>query len=644
MKRDFEWVFAEDAENEAETPAPPRSGRVRGPFWFMATAVFAILFLLFFWRSQQQQATQLETALTQRVQATLDEIKAAQAAGDQERFMALLGRDPAWRADQLQPAWQDFYQHDLTATRAHPYQALIQANVTWQENGRSYQRLLFFEDERGVPRLMSPPAGYWGQSRQQPYTWGTLQYGEADEVWREAMATFIEQQLTQLCLAPCPTLTVSLQPHWSETAAPHTIYLPSPRLVALDEQGQPAPAFWELLAERLADRLALTTIHFAVPETAVPLDYERIAADFMAQEPRIQVEIIRLPLPQPLTPIPPFDAIAQTPALDQLQAGQVYDLTPLVESDPTYDTFDYYSQIWAGVWWQERVWLLPQAGQLRLLFYDKGAYAAQELANPSLRWTWEEMAADLTRLDGEKRWGLLDPGPDLLLAYAYNQANCPGRFSTNDCLRPLSACDVLVSHGNLSQIGRIGCDRPLSSAAIIATWHWYLELAAKPGLVATPLDTPHMEREQLLNNWQSAQRQATIWVDEPVNYENRLLLDPLGVVSFPGSGLFDGVTPLWVLGNHISAASKRPYSTWQWLTYLDQQPPNRPRRLVPARHSVAQATGYWGNLPSPLGEAMRTAFPFAQPVHFEEQRLFTREQITAVLNGELAPHEALYEE
>ena len=627
MKRDFEWTFAED---ETEPDSTAASGRVRGPFWFMATAVFLALILLAGWAIGQRRLAQDEAALAEQVAAALNELRAAQANADFDRFMALLDRDPGWRAGHLQPAWQEWYNHDLTVTRAQMHGSLIQANVIWAENGRIHHRLLFFRDERGLPRLSAPDPTYWGTIQQQTFAWGRLHYGEIDAAWADAIGDFIADALAGFCLNPCPNLAIHLQPHWEETAVPHTIHIPSPRLVALDEQGQPTDPFWDLLTDRLADRVAPTTIRFAVPETAVPMDYERIAADFNAQQPRIQVEIVR-----PRFPNHQFDAIAQTPTLSQLQSGQIFDLTPLVHSDPAYDTLDYYAQIWAGVWWQERVWMQPQAAQMRLLFYDRAAYAEQEMAEPHALWTWEELVADLTQLASDDQWGLLDPGADLLLAYAYDQAGCNGRFApqltANDCARPMSACDVLIMQGRFSQIGQGGCARPLAAADVNATWNWYLDLVAVPGLLVTPLDTPQADRESILNNWQSARRQAAIWVDEPVNYEHRLLLAPLGVAGFPGSDLFEGVTPLWVMGSYISAESKRPYATWQWLVYLDGQPPNRPRRLIPARPSMAQASGYWGTLPAPLGQVMRAAFPFARPVHFEERELFSSEAITAVL-------------
>jgi hypothetical protein len=182
MKESFEWTFAEDGV-ETEAEPPPSSGRVRGPFWFVATAVLLTLILLAGWVIGQRRLAQAEAELTQQVQSALDELRTAQTAADFERFMALLDHDPGWRAGQLQPAWREWYSHNLTVTRAQPHGALIQANVAWQENGRSYQRLLFLREERGLPRLSAADPTYWGPTGQAHYAWGTLRYGEIDEPW-----------------------------------------------------------------------------------------------------------------------------------------------------------------------------------------------------------------------------------------------------------------------------------------------------------------------------------------------------------------------------------------------------------------------------------------------------------------------------
>ncbi len=114
-----------------------------------------------------------------------------------------------------------------------------------------------------------------------------------------------------------------------------------------------------------------------------------------------------------------------------------------------------------------------------------------------------------------------------------------------------------------------------------------------------------------------------------MTYEFNLLLSPVGVVPFPGSDRFDGITPLWLRGSYISQHSEQPLAVWRWLKFLSYQSPAS--RVIPARPSVAAETGYWTVLPRPLGDVMRTAFPFARPVTIEEQGMLTWEMVTAVL-------------
>jgi hypothetical protein len=138
------------------------------------------------------------------------------------------------------------------------------------------------------------------------------------------------------------------------------------------------------------------------------------------------------------------------------------------------------------------------------------------------------------------------------------------------------------------------------------------------------------ERSHLIVNWQSFQRRAAIWVDEPVNYEHYLLAGGIGVVPFPGSSRFDGITPLWVHGGFISQQSPNPRAVWEWLSFLSRRPLNATLRYVPARPSLAAETYFWEILPRPLSNAMRIAFPFARPVLISEKGLIGEEALSAV--------------
>jgi ABC-type glycerol-3-phosphate transport system substrate-binding protein len=298
-----------------------------------------------------------------------------------------------------------------------------------------------------------------------------------------------------------------------------------------------------------------------------------------------------------------------------IAAGLVYDLTDFADSDPTFFATDFYEAVWQGAHWQDRLWFVPHSATLKLLFYDKAAYQLAERPEPSWQWNWAEMETDMSAMiaaqppDSVMEWGYLDVGRDTLFAYAYNES---GRCRRENC--PTS----------------------LQPQQIQAALKWYQQMVAYNQMPDVSSLTPYEREEFLLSN-QSARRHAAIWVEEPVSYEHHLLLNAIGVAPFPGLDLFDGTTPLWVDGSFISATSKRPYATWQWLTFLSKQPHLSGFRYIPARPSLAAQAGFWFALPRALADPMRAAFNNARPVTIADQLYFTPEQITAVAGGELAP-------
>jgi len=209
-------------------------------------------------------------------------------------------------------------------------------------------------------------------------------------------------------------------------------------------------------------------------------------------------------------------------------------------------------------------------------------------------------------------WGFLDIGRDSLFAYAFNESN---------------RCQV--EH----------CPTVLQPQQIEAALAWYGQMVQRKQMPDVNHLSPE-EREIFLLSKQSTNRHAVIWVDEPVLYENYLLLNTIGVAPFPGFELFDGTTPLWVDGSFISAASTRPYAVWQWLVFLNKALPNTGFRRIPARPSAASQTGFWLRLPRQLADPMRAAFNSARPVTLEEQLLFLPEQVTAVTTGSLSSADA----
>ena len=143
-------------------------------------------------------------------------------------------------------------------------------------------------------------------------------------------------------------MQLALRDDYRETAAPQTLYLPSPRLVALDDEGQPAPLFWEELQTRLQGYLSPATIRFAI----LPLQthneqllryYEAAAARFMVAHPQIAIELeILEALPADISELVAYDGAAMPLTAEMVAAGLVRDLTEFVHTDPDFDPGDFY--------------------------------------------------------------------------------------------------------------------------------------------------------------------------------------------------------------------------------------------------------------------------------------------------------------
>jgi len=615
MSDQFNWHI----EDEHGPEIPPDQGHGAGARWlrWLGTAVL-ILAAWWGWQANQARLARVEADLQTQAQKVLDLQHSALLAGDGDLFFSHLADDPAWRAAQLQPANQAMYRQATRVTAVEPHGEFVWANLAWTTaDGASRQRIAFFRNENG--RMLHVPTDpvYWGRIQSSQYPWGTLKLRDIDQTWREEIARFVQATVAATCTGACQPspLTVAVTTDFGETAVPDTIHVPSPRLLGLDGSGAPAPLFWDTLGQKIRDRYTAVTIHFALPPLLPvgihQVDYERAAAAFMARTPQINVELHTLDaIPTDPAELAGFDgaAFAPTPAL--IAAGAVQDLTDLAQTDPDFYAGDFYEQIWQGAWWRDRLWFMPQAAEMQVLYYDRNAYDEAELAEPSLRWTWSEMAAHLAALDAAlpfqeapfPNYRFYDVTPDTLYAHALSH-------STHEAL-------------TISELAR--------------TLDWYVTLTQHPRLMPNVAVLTDEERQHSRVRWW-----ATIWVDRLVYYEHRIqLVGNMGVASFPGSEVFDGVTPLHVYGSFMTGHSQHPQAVWAWLRFLSYQETAPRYRHIPARMSVAQTTNYWAMLPRPLNEAVRAAFPFARSVTLMPQPAFDWELLTAVTTGQKIPLQA----
>jgi ABC-type glycerol-3-phosphate transport system substrate-binding protein len=73
---------------------------------------------------------------------------------------------------------------------------------------------------------------------------------------------------------------------------------------------------------------------------------------------------------------------------EQTRAGFYLDLSPLVSSDSSINSSDFYAPVWQSFQWDGGIWALPIAVDPILMFYDQSAFDAANLPYPD---TWQSI-------------------------------------------------------------------------------------------------------------------------------------------------------------------------------------------------------------------------------------------------------------
>jgi ABC-type glycerol-3-phosphate transport system substrate-binding protein len=548
---------------------------------------------------------------------------AAFAAGDGEQFFTTFPEDTRWRFAQLLPQHQAFYRGNPTVISAERHGADVWALMAWSDGVEEWQRLAFFREWSGSLIRVRGVVDYWGELEERATSWGTLVSYERDASWAAQIAAFVAAEVAQHCRGTCVDTHLPLQlmlaADDATTMAPNEVRLASPHLLALDAAGEPGAPFWSALRRELVSYFEPARLRFALPDEVIARNevgvFAELAAQFSADNPDISVEVVDLSSwnGDLATALPFIDGAAVAPDEALVATGMVFDLTDYVFSDPGFDDADFYEQIWQGAWWSDRMWFMPLAASQRLIYYDRKAVERLGLI-PDEHWTWrsfDEMLAAMAAA-GAFEWALVDGSRDLLFAYAFsNSYRCSGA----------TAMPHTVA---------------LHPAGVAAAYEWYRQQTALAGIMPDLSNLEPEERAFRVTNI-IAPRRAGFWVDEPVRYEAHRLRQAVGVAPFPGQGNLPGITPLTVHGAVISQFSEHPRAMWAWLKFLSYQNVRRQLRWVPARPSVADTTGYWSTLPTPLASLLRASFPCTRPLRIGEQNAFSWEDLAEVTAGKTTP-------
>lgn len=359
-----------------------------------------------------------------------------------------------------------------------------------------------------------------------------------------------------------------------------------------------------------------TTIQFATYDFDQGR-YRDLVEAFEAANPDIRIELVSMneilgmdafdqedwPAEAYLTLAAAADVLPITASRTAVQQGVLLDLTSLMSNDENFDPADFYPGLLEQYQWRGGTWSLPIDANYELIFYDKDAFDAAGVPYPQAGWTWDDFLATakaLTQREGEEvtRWGFVEPGLDPLL-FIQGQAG------------PIFAPDA--------DPPTVRYDDP----AVIAAVEWYTNLFFGDAV------SPYYSREEpgIPGGFQDIQDgRAAMWYESYAAWEFRSQQENVGVVPWPvgssgGIGTSDQTTPATASALSISAGTANPEAAWRWIDFLSRQSTSGNAgggngevsiRIagaggMPARRSVAEASGFWDRQGEEMAAVLRYA-------------------------------------
>ena len=282
-----------------------------------------------------------------------------------------------------------------------------------------------------------------------------------------------------------------------------------------------------------------------------------------------------------------------------VQDRLLLDLAPFMAGDDNFNADDYYPGVLEQFQWDGGTWGIPTNASYNLIFYDKDLFDKAGVAYPEAGWTWDDFLAtaqNLTLREGGEvtQWGF-----------------------TNQFSGPLELVQAKV--GPIFNLASEPATARLEDPEVIDAFQWVADLHTKYEVApyATPPESEedfaaYEEMYQLMEDGKVAMwpefSEAFAWRSEERN---------IGVVPFPVTDSSDHSSPIAGFGGGVlavSAGTTQPQAAWQWIKFLTQQRGDDAFAFgpggstsLPARKSVAEASGVWDEMDAELATALRFA-------------------------------------
>lgn len=319
-----------------------------------------------------------------------------------------------------------------------------------------------------------------------------------------------------------------------------------------------------------------TSIRFVYEYGSLASHYEKLAADFEAANPGVDVVVAQA---NPYNALQPGSTAADAVDIDQLSiaalggAGMIRPLDPLLQGAPDFDLSIFYDGTVSAVRWQGQLWGLPADADPWMLYYNADLFDAGGLDYPTANWTWDDMLGAAQQLS--------DP-----------EAESPvyGLFTSAERADFVSL--VYQNGGTLVDSLVEPTTVTFTNPATVEAMELYVSLSLDQGVSPTPRDVSALGGfEPAVTGGHAAMwygplsdRGGASWgSDWPFNW---------GVVPPPGN--VDRMTLITMRAYALNSATKQPAVAWEWMRYLAEHPATD--RNVPPVRSVAESDAFRSGL------------------------------------------------
>ncbi|HEU4323273.1 MAG TPA: extracellular solute-binding protein [Roseiflexaceae bacterium] len=352
--------------------------------------------------------------------------------------------------------------------------------------------------------------------------------------------------------------------------------------------------------------------------------YEALAQRFSQEHPDIRIEIVPLDSllgnADPQTSAGPLGVLRLVVSgVDAAPASLVtpeafgtdllHDLTPLMAADPTFQGDDFYPGALEQYRSEGGLWVLPRSFSVAVLSYNKELFEQAGLPEPQPGWSWSELlgsARGVATATTSTRYGYLDPSNGFLPLVGVLR---------EQGIELLDAPTGGVALDGPEVVGATGTVRDLAG-----------EGALLPLFGTDSVDDGQLKARSLVDAGRVAIWDETM-LAPGLAAEARSYRFAVGRVPYPAGGL-DVFGDLPGEGYVISGGSRNAEAAWHWIEFLSRQPippaagGRATQRLAPARHALAEQTGFWSQIDEETATAYR--WTIAHPTPLKQQALDLR--------------------